>query len=194
MSDGLAPGRLGELLDHHLALQARDMVDEENTVQVVEFMLEAGCQETVGLQQMLLAVTADMPDGDRRRALHFGIIFGDRQAAFLVDRAFLRRLQDFRIDEHHRLLRIAFLGDIDHKQAAGNADLDGGETNARRLIHGLQHVVGELQNRVVDTFDGLGDLAQQRIGQDNKRLDRHGLPISHLFRRENKKSCGDPAS
>ncbi len=61
----------------------------------------------------------------------------------------------FRIDEDLRLAAFLFLGDVDHQQAQRLADLDRGKPDARRVIHGFQHVVGEFENAGIDLFQGL---------------------------------------
>ena len=47
---------LGELLEHHVALQAREMVDEQHAVQMVHLVLEADREQAVDLFLVGLAV------------------------------------------------------------------------------------------------------------------------------------------
>ncbi len=51
---------LGQLLDRHALLEARQMVDEQHAVQVIHLMLQAGRQQAVGLQGLLLAVAVQI--------------------------------------------------------------------------------------------------------------------------------------
>ena len=59
---------------------------------------------------------------------------------------------------------------------SGSPTWIGGQPDTRRLVHGLEHVAGEPAHGVVDALHRLGNLAQQRIGKDDERLDRHGEP------------------
>src|ERR1700761_5223231 len=61
---------LGELLDRHAALQARQMIDEQHPVQVIHLMLQAGGQHAVGFQLHLLAIKIEILGLDAGGALH----------------------------------------------------------------------------------------------------------------------------
>ena len=52
----LAARRLGELLQHPLALQARNMINKKHAVEVVNLMLDAGSQQTLSLDFLVVAV------------------------------------------------------------------------------------------------------------------------------------------
>src|SRR3981081_1051825 len=47
---------LGEFLDDALALEPGDMVDEQDAVEVVDLMLDAGREQAFGLRPLRLAV------------------------------------------------------------------------------------------------------------------------------------------
>src|SRR4051812_23536844 len=94
-----ALGGLRKFLDHAVALQLRQIVDEQHAIEVVDLVLDAGGEQPVGVLLVHLAVEIGKAEADLRRALDLFIIFGDREAAFLVNRQFLRRGDDFRIDE-----------------------------------------------------------------------------------------------
>ncbi|PAV70046.1 hypothetical protein WR25_02225 [Diploscapter pachys] len=70
------------------------MVDEEHPVQMVDLMLHAGGEQAGQLFLMRGAGFVLPADTARCRALHIGILFGDRQAAFVIgagaDREFRR--------------------------------------------------------------------------------------------------------
>ena len=89
---------LGQLLEHHVALQAADMVDEEHPVQMVDLMLHAGGEQAGQLFLMRGAGFVLPADTARCRALHIGILFGDRQAAFVIGARLVADRQDFGID------------------------------------------------------------------------------------------------
>ncbi|MNT39871.1 hypothetical protein D3C72_1761540 [compost metagenome] len=143
-------------------------------------MLQAGRQQAIGLDDLLLAVAVEVLDGDLRRTLHFGVIVRNGEAAFLIDRELIGRSDDLRVDEDARGLLVPFLGDVEHQHALRHADLDGGEPDARGVVHGLEHIVGKATDVGIDGFDRGRDLTQDRIGEDDKRLDRHIAPITDL--------------
>ena len=83
-----------------------------------------------------------------------------------------------RIDQNERLrfgLLVLALGDVDHGEPAGDADLDGGETDAGRVVHGLQHVVHEAAEIVVDALHRRTLQAQLAVGQGDDVELGHGV-------------------
>src|SRR3984957_8334123 len=165
---------LDEFLDHPVALQLGNMVDEQHAVRVVDFMLQGGRHKPLRLNFLWRSVAIEIAGADARRPLDLFVIFGDRQAAFLVNRLLLRRPDDLRIDKKLRLRRLALLGEIEHDDALGDADLNRGETDSRRVMHGLDHLVHQLAQGVVDGLYRLARLAQPRVGQNDDRTNGHG--------------------
>ncbi len=86
--------------------------------------------------------------------------------------AFLR--DDLRVDEHAQIARLVLAGDVDHEQAQALADLRRRQAHAGRGVHGLGHVLDQLADAVVDRGDGLGFLAQPRIGVVEDGANGHG--------------------
>jgi hypothetical protein len=58
--------------------------------------------------------------------------------------------------------------------ALGHADLDGGEADAGRLVHGLEHVLDQEPQLRVDLLRRFGDQPQPLVGQDDDVAQRHG--------------------
>src|SRR3954470_16631927 len=81
-----ALGGLRKFLDHAVALQLRQIVHEQHAVEVVDLVLDAGGEQPFGVLLVHLAVEIGEADAHPRRALDFLVIFGDREAALLVDR------------------------------------------------------------------------------------------------------------
>ena len=61
----------------------------------------------------------------------------------------------------------SLLGEIHRDQPQRLGDLDRGEPDAGRVVHGLEHVVGELADLRRDLFDRLGDQPQLLVRQDD---------------------------
>src|SRR5919205_3513277 len=62
-------GSLGELPDDQVALQLREVVDEEHAVEVIDLMLEADGEEPLGILLLKLPVVVDIAHPDARRTL-----------------------------------------------------------------------------------------------------------------------------
>ena len=56
---------------------------------------------------------------------------------------------------------------------SGTRDLDRGEPDARRVVHGLEHVVGELAHLRRHLLDGLGDEPKLLVRQDDDFANGH---------------------
>src|SRR5262245_41026887 len=65
----LALGRLGKFLDHPLALEPRDMVDEQHAVEMIDLVLQAGGKEPARLQLLLAAIDVEILDPHLRGPL-----------------------------------------------------------------------------------------------------------------------------
>lgn len=161
------------------------MVDEQDAVQMVDFMLQAGGKQPIGFDNLLLAVTAQILHGDGSRTLDLGKIIGNGQATLFIHRARIRRCQHLRVQEHLRLRCLAFLRQIDHQHATRHTHLNSSQPDARRIVHCFQHVVRETQNLGIDSFHRARHLAQQRIRKDYQRFYRHGALITDLWPRWN---------
>src|SRR3546814_57555 len=108
------------------------MVDEENAFQMVVLVLDARRHQPGHAFAVMLAVRVLPVDGDLGGARHFGILLGDRQAAFLIDAMLLALVRKDGVDEHARLanqlfaafiLGIGFL-QVDDEDALRHPDLD----------------------------------------------------------------------
>src|SRR5438034_11250072 len=58
------------------------------------------------------------------------------------------------------------------------ADLNGSEADARRVVHGLKHVLDELADTGVDFLDRTRNLPQPLVGQDENVVQRHLRDVS----------------
>src|SRR4051794_40255925 len=78
---------LGELLeaaDDHVALQLGDMVYKKHAIEMIDLMLEAGCEQTFGGDLLHPPGTVQIIDRHGSCALDFRIVIGNGKAAFLV--------------------------------------------------------------------------------------------------------------
>src|SRR5262249_37243483 len=79
-----------------------------------------------------------------------------------------------RVDEDPWIGRTLLLRQIHGDQPLRNSDLNGGKADPRRLVHGFEHVVGELAHLHRHLFDGLRDEAELLVGQDDDFAKSHG--------------------
>src|SRR5690606_32917249 len=67
----LAAGGLGELPHHTVALELGQVIDEENAVEMVNLVLQAGGEQPVRLDLLLLAIEVEIAHPHTGRPLHF---------------------------------------------------------------------------------------------------------------------------
>src|ERR1700687_388838 len=94
---GLARRGLDEFFLDAAPLQLRKMVDEEDAVDMVDLVLQHAGEQSFGLDFDRAAVEIEKARFDFYRPFHLVGKIGNREAAFLVDRLFVRRPEDFRI-------------------------------------------------------------------------------------------------
>jgi hypothetical protein len=100
--------------------------------------------------------------------------FRDRQAALPVGCFLFGRPGDFRIDEDAGLVRLLLFRQIHRHDPLGDADLDGGEPDAGRVILGLEHVLDQLADASVEALDRLGNKPQPLVREFDDLAHGHG--------------------
>src|SRR5205807_1295171 len=190
--------RLGEFLDNPVALELREVVDEQHAVQMIDLVLDASGKDAGTVHLLALAGTIEETDSYLLRTSHHVEEFGDGKAAFLIVGLLFARPDDFRIDEKNRRPLLAVLGEIDHYEAQRYADLDGCKPDTRRVIHGIEHVIEDAAGIIAHMSQGLGYLPQHGIGQLDDVADGHAVHLSDGHRRVNRGAriaatgCGHP--
>src|SRR5687767_567807 len=117
--------RFGEFPHYQVAFQLREVIDEQNPVQVVDLVLDADGQKAIGFLFLRLAVVIDIAEPHARRPLHLRIIIGDRQTTLFVDGALVVRApDDLRIDQEQRAFWLLLARNVDGHNAARLAHLD----------------------------------------------------------------------
>jgi hypothetical protein len=138
----------------------RQVIDEDDAVQVVDLVLNAHRQQAIGFHRPLLAVEVEVFDGDPLGTLDLVVDAGHRQAAFFADLLTAAFLQG-RIDEGEKIV-LLFRHVDDHDALASTWSPP---ADARRFVHGFGHVGDQFSNAGIDLGDGLRDLFQARIGK-----------------------------
>src|SRR3984893_12105181 len=161
-------GVLSEFPHDTVALQPGKMIDEQDAVQMVDLMLETGRQNAVRLDLLRAAIAIEVTGAHAGRPLDVLENVRDRQAALLTGRKLRRSPETFRISETKRLRRSGFIGAFGHVEEShplSHGDLNCRETDARRGIHGLEHIVHKRADALVDFGHRRADKAQTRIGK-----------------------------
>src|SRR6056297_1685443 len=154
----------------HLALHRPQIIDEQLAVQMVDLMLHAGGPKPVKCLGLLVAVPVDPAHIHRLGALDLGIFLGDRQTPFLIDIHHVRRGDDLGIEHNQRARRLVLALDaIHHDQPVKHPDLRRCQSDARRVIHGFQHVVSQHAQVVRQIAKGRADFLETRVRMDQDR-------------------------
>ena len=111
------------------------------------------------------------------RPLDVLVIFRDGEAAFLVQVHLFRRPGDLRIDEHLRRFLVVLFREVHGHEAQRLADLDRRQPDAGRVIHRLEHVIGERANGGVHRRHRFGDEAELLVGQDEDVAQGHARDV-----------------
>ena len=159
------------------------MVDEQDALEVVHLMLQAGGQHAIGLHLDLLAVQIEIFRPDAGGALHIVPDFRDRQAALLENGHLFRRPENLGVDEDAPTLLAVFLIQIYHDHPLGHADLDRRQADAVGGIHAVGHVFDQFADFAIHLFDISGDGFKPRVGRDKDRTDGHGREIGEAGKR-----------
>ena len=101
---------LGEFFFDAFALQAGEVVNEEDAVQVVDFVLDADAKQAFRFGFATCAAEVVVGIADGFRTFDVGKLAGQRQATFLPDGSFCAVADDFGIDEDYFRLLRAFRG------------------------------------------------------------------------------------
>ena len=160
-----------QLLLDPVALEGRQIIDEQLAVEVIAFVLNAHRQQAFGNQLEGLAVTVEGLDFDFLRAIDVFVEARHRQAAFLILLNFVGQGLELGVDKHQRFILV--FGQVHHHQALVYIHLGGRQADAGGVVHGCKHIVDQLAQLVVDLLHRFGDGTQARIGKFEDVQDRH---------------------
>ena len=144
------------------------MIDEQDAIQMVDLMLEASRQNAVRLDLLRAAVAIEITGAHALGPFDVLENVRDRQAPLLTGRKLLRSPENFWIREAKRLRRggcIGAFGHVENDHSFLHGDLNRGETDAGRGIHGFEHIIHERADALVDFGHRRAHKAQTRIGK-----------------------------
>src|SRR3984893_6726445 len=109
-----------------LALELREVVDEQLALEMIHLMLDANSQKSIRIHFKRLPVGPQGSHPDVGGALHLVEYVGYRQTTLFTGTASFG-LQQFGVDEDHGL--VTLLAHIEHDDAPMHVDLGGGEAH-----------------------------------------------------------------
>ena len=131
---------------------------------MIDLVLHAGRQQAAGLQQLGLIVAVQVSHLDLGRPHHVGVVLGQGEATLLVAGIIIRDPLDLRVGQAKGLRALALAGDVDNDHPLQHADLGRRQADARCVVHGIQHVVHQPADRVVDALDRFRHLFRRGSG------------------------------
>src|SRR5450830_51972 len=165
ISHGASP-RVGEnhpRPQHGESLAARlesGAVEEQNSVEVIELVLNGARGKAVELQHQLLTVDSLCLETNRDRALDWHQHALQREAAFLFDLQLVAKRSDARIDDR---LRQLLLAQLDREHPLQAADLVRGQTDSVGIVYKRDHPLGLPRQRLVEDLNLARAHTQNRI-------------------------------
>ena len=167
---------LGELLKtlrHRELVDGAEMVHIEDTLQMIRLVKHGARKESLHGDDLRHAVDVGVLTGDLGGAHDRGAHVREAEAALLAILGPLGRHDDG-IEHHERHLRsgieladlvivLAARRHVDHAHGLKTADLLGREPDAARLVHRLEHVLGDLQQGRGNRGNRARDLAQDLV-------------------------------
>ena len=161
-----------ELPQHRLVRRAvvgMQMIDEEDTVQVVVLMLGGTGEKTLGLDLKGFSTEILADDADTGGSFHLVMESRHAEASLRFRALLIADGMDLGIDHHQRHEGVEFdlaasdpgatgsavlsRENIDHGHLDGAPDLMGGQSHALLLVHGDDHRLGQFDKRLVDLLD-----------------------------------------
>src|SRR3546814_1481808 len=110
----------------------RQVVDEENAVEMIHLVLDAGRQQPLRRQLADFVLAVEEAHADLRRARHLAVVLGQGKAAFLVDGVFVGYFDQLRVGQEERRLLLVLPGGVDHDDPLQDAHLGSRQPDAGR--------------------------------------------------------------
>ena len=171
-----AGGSLAKLLQrtahNHVPLQARQVIDEQHPVEMVDLMLHTGGKKPFAGHHLLFAIDIQIAHIDAGRPFDLGGLFWDRQAAFLENGLGIGAGDNLRIDHLVKLRRVIRTA-IHHNDPLRDIHLRRGKADSGGVIHGFGHVIEKLARAIGDLGNRRCHLAKHRVGDVDDRNQRH---------------------
>src|SRR5713226_1007858 len=162
-----------ELLDFppdQVALQHAEVLQKQNSVQVIDFVAERTRQQVFAANFKGLALGVLRFDGYKLRPHHISAKARNREAAFLLAN-FAFRVNHLWIRQHNFRFGIFPAGDVHNREPQAQSDLWRRQSYSLGGVHRSEHILGELLQFRVEFIDGRARLFQDGIAIFDDRID-----------------------
>src|SRR5690606_6587675 len=164
---------LAQLLQHLFPFSAVQLVDDEDSVQMLVLVLQHAAHQFVALVDHLFAVLVESADLGIGRPGDLPPVAGHRQAS-LLELPGPFGFHEFGVDHRSSSASVAR---VEHSDPQPDSDLGGRQSHAGGLVHRLDHVSDQLADLVVYLRHRLGRCPQYRIAERTNGEDRHGRRV-----------------
>src|ERR1700674_263155 len=163
-------GALLELCSNAILFELRQVFDEYLPFQMIHLVLNARCQQLIGLQHEGFALAVQRSHLDMGETLYLIVNTGDREATLFALRG-AGTFDNFRVDENLQVSAVfAFVND-NHPEV--HVHLRSSEPDTGRGIHGVCHVIYQLTNVRADDFNLLSHRVEPLIRVYQNLSNRH---------------------
>src|ERR1700733_2184486 len=152
-----------------VALEHTEVRDEEDAVEVIDFVAESTGEQAFAAAFELGARRVLRADGDVLRTFDVAAKTWQRKAAFFF--ALLAfGVNNFGIGEDHLRLRNFSIGNVNHREPQAHPNLRRCQPHAIRGVHGFEHVRDEFLEVLVEFFHTLARSFQHRVAVFHDRM------------------------
>ncbi|CAM5282340.1 hypothetical protein ATER59S_00417 [Aquamicrobium terrae] len=154
---------LAEVVSRPLPAQAGNPVEEQNTFDVVDLMLNADGKGASGVQQVACTLQVQIANRNLPVSRHRDAVAGHRKTALFTNDCFRGAADDFWIHHRNAMPSFGTVRHVQNHQTQWLADLHGGKPHALFAVHDGKHLRCEMPNIGVNRLYPPGGLRKQGI-------------------------------
>jgi hypothetical protein len=162
--------QFADLAFDEVTLKRADVADVELPVEMIGFMEESSGKQVLAGLFVELPIHVLSADGDDPGPGDGLAKFRNAEAAFVLALPSFS-VNDLGIGKNEFRVGIFFECDIDYGESLRDTDLWGGESYTMRGIHGLEHIVDELLQVVVEVGNRFGRPFEYRVAVFDDGID-----------------------
>lgn len=157
------------------------MIDEQNTVKMVHFVLDTGRQQTLDVPFPDFIFVVEIAHPDRIGPGHSGKLIGQRQTAFLAFCIHIGNRYNLGVGHINGIGFVVGARHINHNDALIQTDLRRGQPNTIGRVHAFEHIVHEATNLLIHGRDRPTLDFEARVGRDDDGHNGHGGRSNAFF-------------
>jgi hypothetical protein len=164
-----------------VAFEGTEVIDEQFAVEVIGFMGHTAGLEVHDVKTEFGAVEILGANYDALGPFDFEVNARKAEAALLADLLTFAGLNDG-VNENYLVPGILFGAAIHDEEAFEDSDLGSRQTDSWSPIHGLEHIIDQSMQVLIEYADFLGPFAEDRIAIFHNVQYHRFIPNSDLFR------------